>query len=237
VINVFLRAIILYALVVTVMRLMGKRQVGELQPFEFTIALLIADLASVPMADLGTPLLFGIIPIASLLLAQMTLAYITMKSSSMRSIICGKPSIIIHKGTICEKTMKAQRYNLSDLLEQLRSAGYFKITDVEYAILETGGFLTVIPKAESRPLTAKDMNITPTQDDLPINIIMDGKVDAENVEKYKINMDAVKKIITDAGFHSTADILIAVVSNGKDLFIQGKQPRPLVIKTTLEAQQ
>ena len=230
---VFIRTIILYILVVIIMRLMGKRQIGELQPFEFTIALLIADLAAVPMGDIGTPLFYGVIPIITLLVLQILLSYCTMKSPFVRRIVCGKPSIMVHKGAICEKTLKSQRYNLNDLLEQLRSAGYFDVADVEYAILETGGMLTVIPKETRRPVTPADLSMTPAQEDIPINVIMDGKLNQENIRRFNIDINPILNTLKNAGFRSYKEVLLLTLSNGNELFIQGKQPRPLVIHTTL----
>ncbi|HHY05785.1 MAG TPA: DUF421 domain-containing protein, partial [Clostridia bacterium] len=134
------------------MRLMGKRQIGELQPFELVIAIMISELAAVPMADTEIPLLDGIIPILTLLLAQVSLAYLSLKNERARAVICGRPSILIEKGTIIESELRRLRINLNDLLEQLRVKNFTNIADIDYAILETNGQMSVIPKGTSRPL-------------------------------------------------------------------------------------
>jgi len=141
----FFRALILYALVVTGIRIMGKRQVGELQPFELVVTIMIAELASVPMENTGTPLLNGIVPILALLLAEVFISYITLKSERARTIVCGSPSIVIQNGKIVQRELARLRYNVNDLLEQLREKNIVNVSDVEFAILETNGQLSVIP--------------------------------------------------------------------------------------------
>ncbi|MDI3477980.1 MAG: hypothetical protein PWQ59_1505, partial [Thermoanaerobacterium sp.] len=150
---IFFRTLILYFLVVVVMRIMGKQQIGQLQPYELVVAIMIADLVAVPMQNKGIPLLTGIIPIFTLLISQLFLSYISMKSLRGREMICGKPTVLIDKGKILTKELQKERYNINDLLEELRVMGYPNIADVEYAILETNGCLSVIPKVDKRPVT------------------------------------------------------------------------------------
>ena len=138
---VFARTLILYVLVVIVMRIMGKRQIGQLQPFELVIAIMISELASVPMQNTGIPLINGIIPILTLLVAQITMSFISLKSTKARGVICGKPSILIENGRINEKELRKEMYTINDLLEQLRIKNFQNIADVEFAILETNGQL------------------------------------------------------------------------------------------------
>ena len=142
---VFVRTLILYILIIVVLRLMGKRQVGQLQPSELVVALIIADLAAVPMSEVGIPLINGIIPIITLFIMEELLSYISMKSERARGLISGKPSILIERGTIIEDELRRIRYNINDLLEQLRLKNFSNVEDVSYAILETSGQLSVIP--------------------------------------------------------------------------------------------
>ena len=151
--NTFFRALILYIVVVVGMRIMGKRQVGELQPFELVITLMIAEVASVPMQAAGIPLINGLVPAFTLLLAQVLLSYITLKSGRARAIICGTPSIVIRNGKIVQKELARLRFNVNDLLEQLRTNNIVNVSDVEFAILETNGQLTDIPKSQKMPIT------------------------------------------------------------------------------------
>ena len=132
----FGRALILYILVVIVMRIMGKRQIGQLQPFELVIAIMISELAAVPMQNTGIPLVYGIIPILTLLILQLLISYLSIKSIRFRALICGKPAILIEKGRIRESELRKEMYTLNDLLEQLRINNCPNVSDVEYAILE-----------------------------------------------------------------------------------------------------
>ncbi len=184
---VFIRTVILYTVIIIIMRLMGKRQIGQLQPSELVVALVIADLAAVPMAEVGIPLINGIVPIITLFVAEELLSYISLKSDRARGIISGKPSIIVEKGIILEQELRRLRYNINDLLEQLRLSNVFDIADVDFAILETSGQLSIIPKPEKRPLTPRDMDIQVPYSSLPVTVIIDGKVNSANL--YKVGLD------------------------------------------------
>jgi uncharacterized membrane protein YcaP (DUF421 family) len=144
------RTIILYLIIVLVLRLMGKRQIGQLQPFELVIILMISELAAIPSQDTGIPLIAGLLPVLVLLLLGVTISQISLKSEKARAVICGTPTVLIDKGYILEDQLRKLRYNLSDLLEQLRVKNVPDIADVEYAILETNGQLSVIPKSMKR---------------------------------------------------------------------------------------
>lgn len=181
-INTFIRVIILYILVLVIMRLMGKRELGQMQPFELVIAMMIADLAAVPMGDTGIPITNGIIPILALLLIQLIIAIINLKSIRGRSIICGKPSILIYRGKIDEKTMKKEKFTINELQERLRQSNVFNIGDVEYAILETSGQVTVIQKPEKRNSIPEDFGILPEYEGIPYDLVIDGKVMHQNLK-------------------------------------------------------
>ena len=172
----FVRSIILYILVLLVMRLMGKREIGQLQPFELAISIMIADLASIPMTDIGIPIFNGIIPMLGLLTMHLIISVINLKSMKAREIICGKPSILIYRGKINEEILKKERFTINELEERLRTSNVFNFGDVEYAILETSGQVTVIQKPEKRNTIPEDFNITPEYEGIPYDIVIDGKV-------------------------------------------------------------
>lgn len=184
---VFVRTLILYIVIVIVLRFMGKRQIGQLQPSELVVALIIADLASVPMANVGIPLINGIIPIVTLFIMEELLSYLALKSEPVRGLICGKPSILVEHGIIMEEELKRTRYNLNDLLEQLRLKNYSHIGEIDYAILETSGQLSVIPKPDNKPVTVKDMKINPKARQLPVTVIIDGRYNSDNLNKIGLN--------------------------------------------------
>lgn len=153
-----------------------------MQPFELVIAIMIADLASVPMADTGIPITDGIIPILTLLLIQLVISIINLKSIWGRKVICGMPSILIYRGRIDEKLMKKEKFTINELQERLRQNNVFNIGDVEYAILETSGQLTVIQKPEKRNTIPEDFGITPEYEGIPYDLVIDGKVMHENLK-------------------------------------------------------
>ena len=157
----FFRAILLYIIVLIVMRLMGKREIGQLQPFELAISIMIADLASIPMTDTGVPISNGIIPILGLLVMHLVISVVNLKSIKAREIICGKPRILIYRGRIDEKALKKERFTSNELEERLRGNNVVNLCDVEYAILETSGNITVIQKPEKRYTIPEDCNIVP----------------------------------------------------------------------------
>lgn len=181
-INTFVRVIILYILLLFIMRLMGKREIGQMQPFEFVIAIMIADLASIPMSDVGIPLFNGIVPILALLILQMIISIVNLKSIWGRRIICGKPSILIYRGRIDEKILKKEKFTINELQERLRENNIFNIADVEYAILETSGQITVIQKPEKRNTIPEDFNIVPEYEGIPYDLVIDGRVMHENLK-------------------------------------------------------
>ncbi|MDD4262798.1 MAG: DUF421 domain-containing protein, partial [Syntrophaceticus schinkii] len=148
---VAVRALILYILLVVVMRLMGKRQIGQLQPFELVITIVIAELAVIPMSNTGIPLINGVIGILVLMAAQILISLIILHSEKARKIICGTPIILINNGKPVREMMRLVRININDLLEKLRSKEYPNISDVAYAVLETNGSISVIPKADVKP--------------------------------------------------------------------------------------
>ncbi len=219
---VFTRTLILFAIVVITMRIMGKRQIGELQPFELAVAILISELAAVPMQNTGIPLVNGIIPILTLLIAQMALSFIALKSTKARGIICGRPSILISNGKIQEKELRKEMYTLNDLLEQLRINNTPNIADVEFAILETNGQLSVIPKSQKRPLVAEDLNIPTSYEGLPLNLIVDGTVNDENLNKINLSPIWLKQEFSKLGVENLKDVLFASLDSQGKIYWQLK---------------
>ena len=218
----FVRAIILYIIVLIVMRLMGKREIGQLQPFELAISIMIADLASVPMTELGIPITNGIIPILGLLVMHMLISIINMKSLKMRTIMSGQPSLLIYRGKIDEKVLRKERLTLNELEEKLRSNNVFNLGDVEYAILETNGEVTVIQKPEKRNVIVEDLNITPEYEGISYDLIIDGKIMEKNLKSIgkdeKWLNTQLKKF--DAKPENT---LIATIDGKNEFFCQKKE--------------
>lgn len=176
------RTVVLYLLIILGIRLMGKRQVGELEPSELVFTLLIADLAAVPMQDFGIPLLTGVIPIITLLCVTLLISILTVRSIKLRAILCGVPSIVVKDGKVCQEEMRKNRFTLDELSEELRGQGVTDIQTVKYAILETNGQLSVLLKAAEMPLTAAQAGLEPQEKGLPTLIISDGRLLARNLK-------------------------------------------------------
>lgn len=219
---VFVRTLILYTVVIVVMRLMGKRQIGQLQPFELAVAIMISELAAVPMQNTGIPLVNGIVPILTLLIAQVILSLISLKSVKARGIICGKPSVLIENGKIIEENLRSEMYTLNDLLEQLRIKDTPNIADVEFAILETNGQLSVIPKPPKKPVTVEDMSIKTKHEGLPIDLILDGRIISKNLQKSGHDEVWLKNQLQSHGIHNVKRVLFASVDASGALFCQEK---------------
>lgn len=219
---IFVRTLVLYVIIVVVLRLMGKRQIGQLQPSELVVALIIADLAAVPMSNVGIPLLNGIIPIITLYILEELLSFISMKSESARGLICGKPSILIERGIIVEQELGSLRYNLNDLLEQLRLKNFSNLEDIDYAILETSGQLSVIPKSENKPVTIKDMNIKATPQQLPVTVIIDGRTNSDNLHKIGLSKEWLAKELKKNKIASDKDVFFAYLNPERKLVYQLK---------------
>lgn len=219
---IFVRSIILYIIILIVMRMMGKREIGQLQPFELVIAIMIADLASIPMTEGGVPISNGIVPILGLLVMHLAISAINMKSIKMREIICGKPSILIYRGRIDEKMLRKERFTINELEERLRGNNVNNIGDVEYAILETSGQLTVIQKPNKRNAIPEDFNIMPEYEGIAYDLVIDGKIMNKNLEKINKDYNWLKKETSKFGFFPEEALIITLDGKGQ-FFCQKKE--------------
>lgn len=212
----FVRTVILYAFVVFALRIMGKRQVGELQPSELVAAIMISDLATIPMSETAIPLANGIIPILTLIAIEIVSSICALKSPKLRKILTGAPSVIIRNGKIDREEMRKNRYNLEDLAESLRMKDYFNFEDVYMAILETNGNLSVIPKAPKRQPKAEDLNLADNQETLPFVIIADGKVYKKHLKEAGVNEQWLKKELKNRNIKNADEVfLMTLDGNGK----------------------
>lgn len=218
----FFRAIVLYLIVLVVMRLMGKREIGQLQPFELAISIMIADLASIPMTEIGIPIFNGIVPILGLLVMHLILSLINLKSLKAREIICGKPSILIYRGKINEKELKKERFTINELEERLRGNNVVNLGDVEYAILETSGQVTVVQKPEKRNTIPEDFNIVPEYEGIPYDLVVDGKVMNKNLKAIGKNYNWLKKQVEKFDIKPEEALVVTIDGKGQ-IFCQKKE--------------
>ena len=178
----YIRTIIIYLVLIGVVRLLGKRQIGQMEPSEFVVTMLIANLASIPMEDTGIPLLSGVIPIVTVLGVELLLTALSLRSIRFRKLLCGKPVILIENGKILQENLRKTRVTLDELTGHLREKDVLDLRSVQYAILETNGNLSVFPYPKERPASAKDAGIQARRQYLPLTIVSDGKVLPENLK-------------------------------------------------------
>jgi uncharacterized membrane protein YcaP (DUF421 family) len=201
---------------------MGKREIGQLQPFELAISIMIADLATIPMAETGIPISNGIIPILGLLVMHIIISLLNLRSVKIREIVCGKPSILIYRGKIDEKVLKKERFTINELEERLRGQNIFDIGDVEYAILETSGQVTVIQKPNKRNTIPEDFGIEPEYEGIAYDLVVDGKIMIENLKKLEKDYNWLEKQTEPFGIKPEEALIVTI--NGKgDFYCQKKE--------------
>ena len=213
------RTLILYAAVMVAVRIMGKRQIGELQPSELVITIILGDLASVPMQNTGVPILNGIVPIITLIFVEVMLSFIGLKSKKIRRFLSGRPSIVIKNGEIDAKELGRLRLNVDDLLEELRNKDVSDINDVNMAIVDTDGEICIIPKSDKRPLTPSDIGIKPEEEALPYTLISDRRVVSENLKKINKTEDWLTGELKKQNCE-TKDVLLATYTKAGGLHVQ-----------------
>ena len=201
---------------------MGKREIGQLQPFELAIAIMIADLASVPMSEVGIPIINGIIPILSLLVMHLIISFVNLKSIKMRQLICGKPSILIYRGKINEKVLIKERFTINELQERLRANNINNLADVEYAILETSGQVSIIQKPNKRTTIPEDFNIMPEYEGISYDLVVDGKIMNDNLKILNKTYGWLKKEVNKFNIEPEEALLVTVNAKG-DIFCQKKE--------------
>lgn len=179
--QVHIRTLILYLALIVGVRLLGKRQIGQMEPTEFVITMLLANLATLPLEDPDFPLLYGLGPLGLVVLGELLFSLLTLKSIKIRKLFCSKPVILMENGQICEKAMRRNRINLDELTMHLREKGIYDLETVKFAILETNGQLSTLLYARHEPPSAGDANIHVKDTELPITLISDGRILEENL--------------------------------------------------------
>ena len=215
------RTIILYFVIMIGLRLMGKRQIGELEPSELVLTMMVSDLAAVPMQDLGIPLINGVIPILTLLSLSMLLSLLSLKNLRFRRLVCGEPTVLIRDGRLDQQGMEKNRFTVDELMEELRAQGISDPATVKYAVLENSGQLSILPYAHEQPITPKQMGRV-VEDDvtLPTILINDGRLVERNLHKCNKTAGWLQKQLTDRHLRRPADVfLMTLDENDKILCI------------------
>ena len=221
-ITTYIRSIVLYVVLIAAVRLMGKRQIGEMAPSEFVVTMLISDLAAVPMQDTGIPLLTGLIPIAAVLALELILAAACLRSVRARRILCGKPVILMENGVILQKNLRSTRLTLDELTELLRGAGYVDLTEIQYAILETNGLLSVLPYPKYAPPGAKDLSVRVKALRLPVTLVSDGRVIRENLRAAGRDEAWLRETLRQLGC-TAREVYLLTVDSGGTLYFAKKE--------------
>lgn len=217
--DLIFRTIFIYFILIVFMRIMGKREIGQLAPIDFVVAIVIAELAVIPIGNLKIPLLHGVLPIAILTLAQVSLSILCLKSNAIRRVIYGLPNILIANGKIQRNEMRKARYNIDDLLTQLRECGVFNIADVEFAVLETSGQLTVSLKPQKKPLSAEDLKIRSDYEGIPLTLIDDGEVNLKGLEDANLDLIWLEKELKKRNIASVQDVFYASLSSNGEMYM------------------
>ena len=225
----FIRVQIIYFVVLLFLRIMGKRQIGEMQPYELVITLIIADLATVPMSDANIPLINGILPLAILVILHYSITMLARKSIIFRKIVSGQPVIVISPDGINYEALKKLNMNLHDLQESLRQCNYFYFDQIQYAIIETNGKISVVPKSQYAPATAQDVNAQTEKAELPILIITDGKIMKDNLKLVNISESQLNSLFKNLKISKAKDVVVmSLDSSGKMYYQLKNQPYKVI---------
>ncbi|OCT14964.1 hypothetical protein A8709_12600 [Paenibacillus pectinilyticus] len=224
ILTIFLRTVLIYFVVFLMLRIMGKREIGKLSLFDLVISIMIAEIAVFVLEDAAKPLTYGLVPMGTLVLIQVLIAYITLKSRTVRVLFDGKPSVLINKGMIDREEMKKHRYNLDDLMLQLRQNKVMNVADVEFAILEPSGKLSVVEK-EVKETASLDPTIKATirYEGLPLPLIMDGKVQDENLEKIGQTRFWLKNQLQEKGARDFKEVFYCSIDHRGRMFLDRKR--------------
>lgn len=219
----FIRAFIIYVFIIIAIRLMGKRQVGELKPHELVITILLSAVAVIPLEENSMPIANCLIPILLFISLEILSSILSMKSIWFRNLIQGKPIFIIRKGKLQQSKLKEMRFTVDDIIDALRQKDIFDLEEVEDAVIETNGSISVLPKAQYKPLTPNDVNISVKENGMPITIVMDGKPITEYFNEYKIKDSEIELIIKSNNYDINKILLLTIDDDGNTFLINKEQ--------------
>lgn len=238
-----IRSIIIYLVVITVFRLMGKRQIGEMQPFELVLTLIVADLATIPMGESSIPMLHGLISLLTLVAVHFLLTVLTKHSEFFNKFISGKPIIIVTPDGIDYENLKKLNLSIDDVFESIRGCGFFSLEEVQYAIIETNGLVNVLAKKDFSPITLKDfsnmgtsLEINPPEEKrIPVTLIAEGKANKANLEIMGLNEKNLNNILNIVGAKKIKDVLILTMDSNGKIYFQLKNKNYKIFNISREA--
>lgn len=231
--TIFTRSVLLYIASLLAMRAMGKREVGQLQPFELVVVIMIAELAATPMGGVGIPLLYGILPMVALVVCHGVIAALCMKWQPFRKWMSGQPTVLMRDGVICEKQMRKSAMDLNDLMEAIRTAGILDPAEAGTVVLEPGGQVNVFPKADFRSVSPSDLRLSVGQEGLPLPLVMDGVVQHDNLRRGKLTIEWLRKAAAEAGSSDLSQVLFCCLNTKGEMLIQDRSSTKTVLKSVL----
>ncbi len=220
--TIFTRSVLLYIVSLLAMRAMGKREVGQLQPFELVVVIMIAELAATPMGGVGIPLLYGILPMVALVVCHGLITALCMKWQPFRAWMSGQPTVLMRNGVICEKQMRKSAMDLNDLMEAIRTAGILDPAEVGTVVLEPGGQVNVFPKSDFRAVTPNDMQLKVPPEGLPLPLVMDGCIQRDNLTRGGLTEKWLRQTARDCGYPDLQQVLFLCLNTRGEMLVQGK---------------
>lgn len=216
---ILIRTVILYAVILFVMRIMGKAELSKMSPFQLIVSFMIAELAAIPIESTDVSMINGVTAIFTLLFLQVLISFLSLKSEKLKNLFSGKPSVLIENGDLNQAELKKQRITINDLMEQLRIGGCPSISDVEYAIMESNGDLSIIPKADKKPLTPSDMMLEKERETMPVVLITDGIVYEKNIVSAGWTKQQLSDALASHGIDDSSDVFLAFCDDSSQLHI------------------
>lgn len=220
--TLIIRAILIYLLVLLVFRLMGKRQIGQMQPFELVLTLIIADLATIPMAESAIPTLNGIVPLITLVVVHFFLTFISKRSNKISQIVSGRPVVIINPDGVDFQALGQLDITIEDIFEAIRGQGYFKLEEVQYAIMETNGVVNVLPKSAFSPATVSDLKIQSEENEIPHIVVSEGSLLKESLSLLKLSEDFIFSILKKHKITDIKNVVVLTIDENGDCYLQEK---------------
>ena len=234
--TIILRCIIIYTLLLLLIRIMGKKQIGQMQPYELVVTLTIADLACIPMSETALPILHGIIPLITIVVVHTLLSFLDRKSLKFRKFLNGTPVVLVSPKGIESENLKRCDMDFNDLQDALRGCGYFKLEEIHYAIIQTNGSISVLPKAMCQPATPEDLKVNVQEDSLPMIIISEGKIVEDNLKVGNFDDEQIKKELKKAGFTNLKEIMIATIDCGGKMYLQDYKNKYKIYESSLSGE-
>ena len=219
-----LRTLLLYIAVIASIRLMGKRQIGDLDPSELVVTILVSDLAAVPMQDLGIPMVSGLVPIATLIVLEILLSFLALKSRPFRRLLNGQPAIIIRSGKLDIQKLRQMRLTTDEVIETLRKQNVASVADVKYGVIEPDGTLTVIPRQAKQPVTADMLGLSPRDAGLPLVVVSDGKLVNRSLQLLHLDPRDIENRLNNQSI-ALSDVFLMTLDDCGNTFLQRKEGR------------